>query len=166
MTLLEYALKLDTSDKVIQIDSNGQIVININELAKDSNSLSIEERENREILEHIIREFKWKDTRHSHSTKCSLPADVFKVLQKGIFILDHEQARKMKALEVVIDPAIEQALLTERKPYYRIRGKSVTEDQAVEIIRRTDWVIDHSEAAGPDYVFTCGLTNSWLCSKQ
>ena len=67
---------------------------------------------------------------------------------------------------MAIDPAIEQSQLTERKPYYRIRGKSVTEDQAIEIIRRTDWVIDHSEAAGPDYVFTCGFDNSWLCSKQ
>ena len=44
----------------------------------------------------------------------------------------------MKHFQVIIDPEVAKMDFEVRRPYFRMRGKPVTEEQAFDIIRRTD----------------------------
>lgn len=52
--------------------------------------------------------------------------------------LSEESVRIMKRFRLVIDPEVSGIDFDTRRPYFRMRGRSVTEEQAFEIIRRTD----------------------------
>ncbi|MDE6588817.1 MAG: hypothetical protein K2K53_00430 [Oscillospiraceae bacterium] len=52
--------------------------------------------------------------------------------------LSKESVRIMKRFRLVIDPEVSGIDFDTRRPYFRVRGRPVTEEQAFEIIRRTD----------------------------
>ena len=52
--------------------------------------------------------------------------------------LSEESARIMKRFRLVIDPEVSGIDFNTRRPYFRMRGRPVTEEQAFDIIRRTD----------------------------
>lgn len=53
--------------------------------------------------------------------------------------LSEEKTRIMKQFRLVIDPEAAEIDFDARKPYFRMRGRPVTEEQALDIIRRTDF---------------------------
>ena len=72
-------------------------------------------------------------------------------------------------VQVIIDPEAAGIVFDVRRPYFRMRGKPVTEEQAFDIIRRTDnffyWDLYGYRLEG---LVTDGfvLNNSWYCPKD
>ena len=83
--------------------------------------------------------------------------------QWGQYCLLKDGVDFLKGYEIVIDEGMEGECFT-RRPYYRIRGKSVSREQARDLVRRTDRysfelkdiVRDH-----PDYLGSLNFDN-WL----
>ena len=83
--------------------------------------------------------------------------------QWGQYCLLKEGTDFLKGYEIIIDEGMEKESFT-RRPYYRMRGKSVSREQAKELVRRTDrysfelkdLVRDH-----PDYLGSLNFDN-WL----
>ena len=67
-------------------------------------------------------------------------------------------------IEIIIDKGMDDYDTCVRRPYYRLRGKPVTEEQAFEIIRRTDDIFDWDIElpACSDYIGTYHLRNFWF----
>ncbi|MBR0365443.1 MAG: hypothetical protein IJH94_01400 [Clostridia bacterium] len=77
------------------------------------------------------------------------------------------EVREVDGVKVIADS---KELLTfkcsARRPYYRMRGKSVTKEQAFEIIRRTDnFFNDILSTEPPDYIGCLNFDN-WLIEKN
>jgi len=71
--------------------------------------------------------------------------------------------------EIIVDEEVRDFDSDVRRPYYRMRGKPVTQEQALEIIRRTDsffstmfWELGEHH---PDYIGT-GNFNNWLIERN
>jgi len=72
----------------------------------------------------------------------------------------------MNDIKIIIDKEVEEYDSTARRPYYRMRGKPVTEEQAFEIIRRTDNYFRTLDEEEPlDYVGSMNFDN-WLIDKH
>lgn len=54
------------------------------------------------------------------------------------YMINKEDMDKLKSIELKIDNAAAEWVTVPRKPYYRIRGRRVTEEQAAEIICATE----------------------------
>lgn len=54
------------------------------------------------------------------------------------YIVSREYMEKLKSIEVTFDEGTEDYDTDTRKPYYQMRGKRVSEEQALEFIRLTD----------------------------
>ncbi|MBP0964306.1 MAG: hypothetical protein J5999_03320 [Oscillospiraceae bacterium] len=54
------------------------------------------------------------------------------------YIVSKEYMEKLKSIEVTFDEGTEDYDTNTRRPYYQLRGKRVSEEQALEFIRRTD----------------------------
>lgn len=73
-------------------------------------------------------------------------------------------------MKLVINDKIMQgkSITSARKPYYQLRGKPVTEEQAFEIIRRTDCVFDmykidnYPDSFKEEYIGSFHCSNSWF----
>ena len=66
--------------------------------------------------------------------------------------------------KVIVDKEVEGFDSYVRRPYYRMRGKSVTPEQAFEIICRTDsffWDIERIACCPQRYIGSCNF-NNWL----
>lgn len=56
----------------------------------------------------------------------------------GIYRPTETERKRLSGIELRIDPGMDEYDTGVRRPYYRMRGKSVTPEQARDIIRRTD----------------------------
>ncbi|MBR1496104.1 MAG: hypothetical protein IJ617_00570 [Oscillospiraceae bacterium] len=61
---------------------------------------------------------------------------------RGIYYPTKEEMIRLNDIELRLDPGVEEYDTYVRRPYYRMRGKSVTPEQARDIIRRTDRLVD------------------------
>ncbi len=67
-----------------------------------------------------------------------------------------------KNTKLIIDDGMEEYASNARRPYYRLRGKKITEDQAFEIIRRTDRLSPWSlEIPCDDLIEPINIRNNW-----
>ena len=79
---------------------------------------------------------------------------------KDDFSLGFKQAAQKVKLD--IDEGMEDYDSSARRPYFRLRGKRVTEEQAFEIIRRTDRMSPWSEEPScDDQIRTRNFGNNW-----
>lgn len=90
---------------------------------------------------------------------------------EGTYFLEKEIFEKYAAYEIKIanlEDGIVRDLAYTRRPYYRMRGRSVTERQAFELIRRTDEFFDlHIEEISQDKDFIHSYNfNNWLIMKN
>lgn len=108
--------------------------------------------------------------------ECNLDADTVLENIKGIEWIDHNTYLIPKevydryceySIEITDDEDI-YSVESIRRPYYRMRGKKVTREQAFDIIRRTDnffsWYMD-DVSCNKDYVGGCNFDN-WLIQKN
>ena len=72
-------------------------------------------------------------------------------------------------IQVLYDDNLEDWDSTARRPYYRLRGQSITEEQAFDIISKTDRVLDNVRLNDGTYLsdkidiyFTFNLQNRWF----
>lgn len=77
------------------------------------------------------------------------------------------EAEALGKIEIVVDPEISTYDTNVRRPYFRLRGKTVTREQAFEIIRRTDrffeWDVDWKDLQKTDYAGSGGhFQNNWI----
>lgn len=87
-----------------------------------------------------------------NGTDCGLIADVLGELIPSLFsmywagmeeyYLTEEELAKLRGIELRLDPGVEDYDTDVRRPYYQMRGRRVTPEQAREIIRRTDNFLD------------------------
>lgn len=87
-------------------------------------------------------------------------------------LITADQYKKLTAPEIIIDEDVREFESFTRRPYYRMRGKKVTADQAFDIIRRVDNVFrsgtgviqEHADYIGninfDSWIFGCHQ-NSW-----
>ncbi len=87
------------------------------------------------------------------------------------YFMTREAYDRLNQFEILIDRSIDQKKMEEwfgREPFYRLGGKPVTEEQAFDIIRRTDRFfgeipeIYHHE----DYVCSIYFDNCWIYSPE
>jgi hypothetical protein len=71
---------------------------------------------------------------------------------------------KYDDIEIIIDKDMDQYDSITRRPYYRLRGKPVSKEQAFEVIRRTDAIFrfDIKLPYASDYIRTCHIRNWWF----
>lgn len=65
-----------------------------------------------------------------------------------VYVIEKECLKKLKSIEVTFDEGTEAYNTYVRRPYYQLRGKPVSEEQAAEFIQRTDFAFrdcDYSE---------------------
>ena len=79
-----------------------------------------------------------------------------------------EEIKEVNGVRVIIDSEVKCWDTDTRRPYYRIRGKRVSEEQAFEVIRRCDtffsWELplyDH-----PDYIHSQNFNMWWFASNH
>lgn len=58
--------------------------------------------------------------------------------RQGLVRLSEEDIQYLENHQLVIDPGMEWYDADARRPYYRLRGRRITPDEAFEVIRRTD----------------------------
>lgn len=122
MTLLEYLKSIDTNEVIIQFDGSSQgIYINVNELSKQYYGERFIAIMHPFILGYIGCPF-------------YLPTNN----KENIQYIDGEAFEFLNKTNLIIDKEIENYDSIARRPYFRLRGKKVTEQQAFEIIRKTD----------------------------
>lgn len=84
-----------------------------------------------------------------------------------VFFLDKDKMDKVLEYEIIVpDEFIEYECLA-RRPYYRMRGKKVSEEQAMDIIRKTDNFFEYDTRQKPPtgYIGNMNFDN-WLISKR
>ena len=71
---------------------------------------------------------------------------------------------KCDDIELLIDEAMDEYDSVARRPYYRLRGKPVSKEQAFEIIRRTDSIfqLEIQVPWNSGYVETWHINNWWF----
>ena len=80
--------------------------------------------------------------------------------EKDNFSLRYQQ--EAKKIKLIIDEGMENYDSSARRPYLRLRGKRVTEEQAFDIIRRTDRLSPWSEELSCDDQIRSGnFSNNW-----
>jgi len=62
----------------------------------------------------------------------------------GVVRLEPEELERLRTLRIVLDAPPDEFGTVARRPYYRMRGKPVTEEQALEVIRKTDMGLSFS----------------------
>lgn len=88
------------------------------------------------------------------------------------FLLTEEALQTLEHFHLVIDPEAANVYLEARRPYFRVRGRPVTEEQAFDILRRTNIPPTHDmrmeRHPWKDLVYCSGfLDNSWFrCFPQ
>ena len=163
MTLLEYIKQLAHGEKVIYTNELGQIHIKTNDIDElwDEDKIDMHTYN---ALDEIVELFKVVDARYRYMTPCRVPPEIGEIMFTDTLILDEAQTKLMNTLEIIEDPEVKGYESTPKYPYYRLRGKPVTPEQALDIIRRTDkiFVYKAQEAMGPDYIGTLNFTNDWF----
>ena len=86
---------------------------------------------------------------------------------EAFILLEKKQAERLMECEIIVPDEFMEYECLARRPYYRMRGKPVTEEQAMDIIRRTDnffsW--DMRDGMPKDYIGGMNFDN-WLISKN
>lgn len=81
--------------------------------------------------------------------------------------LTEEQLSQLNSIELRIDPEAEDYDTSVRRPYYQMRGRPVTPEQARDIIRRTDELIDDLKCPAPVSGFIGAINfNQWWFSRN
>lgn len=81
----------------------------------------------------------------------------------NIQYIDGENFERLNKIELVIDEEVSDWKSQIKYPYYQLRGKQVTEEQALDIIRRTDFYFnDHFETE--ESIRLLNFHNSWFGS--
>ena len=124
MTLLEHIQQLDKSGDTIYSDEYTKgfgLFIDINNLYYKTLEHNLFE-----LLQDLLEVVEGLEVYHSSNTK------------DNIQYIDGPVFQFLKNTNLVIDWEVSGYVTKTRRPYFRLRGKRVTEDQAFEIIRRTD----------------------------
>ena len=167
MTLLEYIRQLineeNIPESIIGSSIAGQVIINRDELFNHDISFF-----NEKALRYVIELFTQVDARYRYTTPCRIPDEAAEIMFCDTLILDEAQTRLMNTLEIIEDPEVKGYESIPKYPYYRLRGKPVTPEQALDIIRRTDSIFSYAagEAMGPDYIGNLNFINFWLQTKN
>ena len=83
------------------------------------------------------------------------------------YFFDKEQANKLMEYEILVPDEFINYEYLARRPYYRMRGKKVTEEQAMDIIRKTDnfFMFNSSQDRPTGYIGNINFDN-WLIGKD
>ncbi len=83
-------------------------------------------------------------------------------------LLTADQYQKLTAPEIIVDEEVREFKSFTRRPYYRMRGKKVTRDQASDIIRRVDNVFRSGTGAVQEHADYIGSMNfdSWIFDRH
>ncbi|WP_320936763.1 hypothetical protein [Enterocloster lavalensis] len=83
-------------------------------------------------------------------------------------LLTADQYQKLTAPEIIVDEEVREFKSFTRRPYYRMRGKKVTADQAFDIIRRVDNVFRSGTSAVQEHADYIGSMNfdSWIFDRH
>lgn len=91
-------------------------------------------------------------------------------VRNGVYM--HEEIIDVDGVKVILDSGTRDWNSVARRPYYRLRGKRITEEQALEVIRRCDsffsWVLnfDGDRSAYPDWIYTMNFNMWWYMSNH
>lgn len=69
---------------------------------------------------------------------------------------------KLQDIQVIVDPEVAGMEFSVRQPYFRMRGRPVTEEQAFDIIRRTDHFFCHDMRLYGKYPMEGVLDDKWV----
>ena len=83
-------------------------------------------------------------------------------------LLTADQYQKLTAPEIIVDEEVREFKSFTRRPYYRMRGRNVTADQAFDIIRRVDNVFRSGTSAVQEHADYIGSMNfdSWIFDRH
>lgn len=137
MTLLEFCRDFFPGEEIFSSAEEGVTVhscrlLELENAGKESGRLSWEQVLPSDILD-IVQPGSWwyynprRDKAHQF---CWNGEQSFLLTQEALHILEHFQ--------LVIDRQAADISIDARRPYFRMRGRPVTEEQAFDIIRRTD----------------------------
>lgn len=65
---------------------------------------------------------------------------------KGYYFATKEVYEKYAKIDITVTDDIDESFWDIRRPYFRLRGKPITEEQAFDIIRRTDVLLSYIDA--------------------
>ena len=136
MTLLEYLLSI--APEGIFHQRHGVLSIDTTDFFNgwDPN-VPIEQQRKR--VSEILSDPDWNGKIELIQSALEAVTDVEKY--HGVYTPGEEELARLNGIELRLDPGTEQYDTNVRRPYYRMRGKSVTPEQARDIIRRTDALI-------------------------
>lgn len=167
MTLFEHIFKADFTGKAVYQNEQGQIVVDKAKFSKlecnDNNYVGII------TTSILVRKAIWPDARYENIAPCKMPSEVRERVNQNIITIPDKLIQQIKHIEVVVDPETRGMENMARKPYYRIRGRSVTPEQAMDIIRCTDWAFtwgDAQEAKASDSVDSWNFVNCWIITSH
>ena len=137
MTLLEFCKDFFPGEEIFvehgeTITISTKKLLDLEQKKMDSRQINFEQVKPSDILGHI-EPGKWLyyDPRPGACCGCWDGTEQI--------TLSEENTRIMKRFRLVIDPEVSDIDLDARRPYFRMRGRPVTEEQAFDIIRRTDF---------------------------
>lgn len=150
MTMLEYIKGIDKEGKIVYPDATenkSSIYININQLHK---------HEDGERLLSILSTF--------IPPTCPFYTP-YENSEESIQHITGAPFEFLKSTNIVIDEEVYNYDSSAKRPYYKMRGKRVTEQQALEIISRADqfWNYDLKH---DKYVYTFHFTNWWIARSH
>lgn len=150
MTLLEYLQSIDKEGKVIYTDgvSEGVYIVLGNLYNSDLRDEIIA------IISPILSDY----------IDCPFycPPDNGK---DDVRYIDGQAFNFLNNTNIVIDEEVSRYDTNTRRPYFQLRGKKVTEDQAFDIIRKTDRFFQW-EAKIPEVIQTLHFPNWWFCKNH
>lgn len=149
MTLLEYVKSMDTTGTAVFFDEwtkeNG-IYVDLPQLDRLENGKAMS------IFYPFLEYYLGRDF--------SVPPDV-----DNIQYIDGENFERLNKIELVIDEEVSNYKAWVKYPYYQLRGKRVTEEQAFDIIRRTDGLFHHYIET-EDGIRIWNFYNDWFSSHS
>lgn len=79
----------------------------------------------------------------------------------NIQYIDGENFERLNKIGIVIDKEVLNYESYPKYPYYQLRGRRVTEEQAFDIIRRTDWLFEF-DLKTEDGIHLLNFSNHWF----
>lgn len=137
MTLLEFCKNFFPGEEIFvehgeTITVNTKKLLDLEQEKLDSRQIYFGQVKPSDILGHI-ESGKWRYYDPRPGARCGRWEGTEQIT------LSEESARSMKRFRLVIDPEVSGIDFDTRRPYFRMRGRPVTEEQAFDIIRRTDF---------------------------
>ena len=141
MTLLEFCKNFFPGEEIFEdrgetITVNTKKLLDLEQEKRDSGQTNYEQVKPSDILGHI-EPGKWLHYNPRPGACCGCWDGTEQIT------LSEANTRIMNRFHLVIDPEVSDIDLDARRPYFRMRGRPVTEEQAFDIIRRTDNFFRH-----------------------